>query len=299
MLNLILFLIGSIAVSSTSVEQTEIHATQSSSEAQTLFHYYLDELARDETLSHLEQHQKVEEFERLAQTLSPEVTSCLTSLLLQETRLRIVEMLHNAQLDSQERRVLLTDAENALHKVRDVETARQMLFFVAELKIHRQYVYEFGVALECPEKQLLRHDLCKLSTEQFESYARYFRGGKKENDKPTFLAAWEIHQCEEHHLESYRKKGCNIDHFSEEQLQNNMLETTADMLAATKQRGGGPLTDWLVNVFPNSDPHPRLLPFLEEGLKKAHALFSKDLPCWNADVEKSFKNLRNAENSSS
>ena len=185
----------------------------------------------------------------------------------------------------------------------NVETARQMLFFVAELKIHRQYVYEFGVALGAPAKQLLRHDLCKLSAEQFEAYVRYFRGGRLESDKAAFLAAWRIHQHEEHHLESYRKKKGYIDNFSDERLQNNMLEATADMLAATKQRGGGFLTDWLVNVFPKSNPHPRLIPFLRNGLKAAHEFYLestvhsdsdsifKDLPSWNSEVEEVFKKL--------
>ena len=52
-----------------------------------------------------------------------------------------------------------------------------------------------------------------------------------------------------------------------------MLEATADWLAATKQRGGGPLTDRLVNVLPKSKPHPRLIPFLRNGLKAAHELY--------------------------
>jgi hypothetical protein len=274
-------------------------------EAQSLFQYFLDELAQDAFITHEKQHEKVQEFKTLAESLSQEVASILTSLLLEETRVRIIDILRNAALDECEIEAHLTDNKEALLRVQnmDVETARQMLFFVAELKIHRQYIYEFGVALGCPEKQLLRHDLCKLSKEQFEAYVCYFRGGRQEIDKLAFLAAWEIHQHEEHHLESYSKEECHFDSFSEEQLRNNMLEATADMLAATKQRGGGPLTDWLVNVFPKSNPHPRLIPFLENGLRKAHVFYLestknsdsdsifKCLPCWNSEVEEVFSKL--------
>ena len=172
-------------------------------------------------------------------------------------------MLQNAGLDSSEIDGFLAGYEEAILRVQNmnVEIAREMLFFVAELKIHRQYVYDFGVALGCPEKQLLRHDLCKLDVEQFEGYARYFRGGRQDEDKLGYLAAWELHQYEEHHHQSYSKEGFNFDNFPEERLRDNMLETVADLLAANKQRGGGTLIDYLVNIFPKQNPHPRLLPF--------------------------------------
>jgi hypothetical protein len=184
-----------------------------------------------------------------------------------------------------------------------VEIARQMLFFVAELEIHRQYVYEFGTLLGCPTPQLLRHDLCKLGRDQFESYARYFRGGKQESDEQSYLAAWEFHQCEEHHHECYRKEGFSFVGFSEQRLKNNMLEVVADLLAATKQRGGMTLLHWLAHVFPQRNPHPRLIPFLEKALKNAHALYLeadkrpysdsifKGLPCWNSELEEVFRKL--------
>jgi hypothetical protein len=89
---------------------------------------------------------------------------------------------------------------------------------------------------------------------------------------------------------------------------NNMLETAADLLAANKQRGGGTLINYLVNIFPKQNPHPRLLPFLEDALRKAHAhhLDSEDnpnsefklfqgLPCWNHDVEEVFSILKEAK----
>ncbi len=274
------------------------------SEAHTLFQYFLQEVALDAHISREEQEAKIQEFKTVSRDLSPEVASVLTTLLLEETRTRIVDMLQNAALEESEIEAYLTSHDKAIQRVQnmDVETARQMLFFVAELKIHRQYVYEMGIALRAPAKQLLRHDLCKLSAEQFEAYVRYFRGGRLESDKAAFLAAWEIHQHEEHHYESYREKGY-IDNFSDERLQNNMLEATADWLAATKQRGGGPLPDRLVNVLPKAKPHPRLIPFLRNGLKAAHAFYLetatdpdsdsifKDLPCWNSEVEEVFKTL--------
>lgn len=273
-------------------------------EAQSLFQYFLREVELDTVISHEEQNQKVQEFKLLAESLSPEVASVLTRLLLEETRARILDILQHAGLSDLEIEAYLADNDQAILQVQNmnVETARQMLFFVAEFKIHRQYVYEFGVALGCPEKQLLRHDLCKLSTEQFEAYARFFRGGRQECDKPAMLAAWKIHQHEEHHLESYTKEECNLDNFSDERLRNNMLETTADMLAATKQRGGGPLDERLVKVLPKTNPPARLLPFLKNGLKKAHAFYLeslanpdadrlfKGLPCWNEELEELFEN---------
>jgi hypothetical protein len=276
-------------------------------QAQALFQYFLNEVELDAQLSREEQDAKIQEFKALNKGLSSEVASLLTTLLLEETQTRIIHMLQHAGLDEPEIHAHLADNAEAIQGVQnmDVETARQMLFFVAELKIHRQYVYEFGVALGAPPKQLLHHDLCKLSAEQFEGYVRYFRGGRLESDKAALLAAWAIHQQEEHHYESYRKKGY-IDHFSDERLQNNMLEATADWLAATKQRGGGPLTDRLVNVLPKTKPHPRLIPFLRNGLKAAHDFYLesmahpdsdslfKDLPCWNSEVEEVFKNLQDS-----
>lgn len=275
------------------------------SDAQAAFQHLLHEVERDTALTYEEQQEKLSEFKMFAEDLSPKVASCLTSLLIQETRLRIMDILQNAGLDDLEITTYLTDYEEALLRIKDlnVELARQLLFFVAELKIHRQLVYDFGIALGCPEKQLLRHDLCKLRIGQLEGYAHYFRGGRQEEDKLSYLAAWELHQYEEHHHESYSKEGFDFDHFSDERLRNNMMESVADLLAATKQRGGSTLIDWLVSVFPKKNPHPRLLPFLKEALIKAHAFYLesekkedassifKGLPCWNGAVEEIFRNL--------
>lgn len=289
------------------IEEASEDVSDPAGEAEAVFQFFLDELKEDESLSYEKQLKNVKFYEILADTFSsePEASSLLISLLQQETRLRIIDILQNAALDQSEIDTYLLDYEKAILKVQNmtIEIARQMLFFVAELKMHRQYVYDFGIALGCPVKQLLRHDLCKLSVKQFEGYARYFRGGRTEEDKIAYLAAWGLHQHEEHHHESYSKEGFDFDAFSEERLRNNMLESVADLLAATKQRGGSTLIDWLVNVFPKKDPHPRLLPFLEEALIKAHVLYLKSeenqdkesifygLPCWNDDVAQAFSHL--------
>lgn len=287
--------------------QTKVYFSLVECEAQSAFQYFLDEVELDATLTYEEQHDKIQEFKNFADQLSPEAASYLTILLIEETRSRIIEMLQNAELDHSEINGFLAGYEEAILRVQNmnVEIAREMLFFVAELKIHRQYVYDFGTALGCPEKQLLRHDLCKLDVEQFEGYARYFRGGRIDDDKIAYLAAWEIHQLEEHHHESYSKKGFDFDSFPKERLRNNMLESVADLLASTKQRGGGTLIDWLVNDYPKKHPHPRLLPFFEDALKKAHAMYLdseqnpdskfklfQGLPCWNDDVEAVIRIMR-------
>lgn len=276
-------------------------------EAYDALQYFLDEVERDAALTHEEQDAKIQEFKIFADQLSPEVAQYLMQLLIEEIRLRIIEILQHAGFDSVEMQAYLTGYEEAIFRVHhmNVEIAREMLFFVAELKIHRQYVYDFGVALGCPEKQLLRHDLCKLEPEQFEGYVRYFRGGRQDADKSGYMAAWGLHQHEEHHHQSYSKEGFNFDNFSEERLKNNMLETVADLLAATKQRGGGTLLEYLVNIFPKQHPHPRLLLLIEETLKKAHAYYQESeenpdseyklfqgLPCWNQDVEEVFAKLK-------
>jgi hypothetical protein len=280
------------------------------SQAQAAFQYFLDEVEKDATLTHEEQHDKIQEFKIFADNLSPEVATHLTSLLIEEMRSRIIDILQNAGLDSSEIDGFVAGYEEAILRVQniDVEIAREMLFFVAELKIHRQYVYDFGIALGCPAKQLLRHDLCKLDVEQFEGYARYFRGGRQEEDKLGYLAAWALHQYEEHHHQSYSKEGFNFEGFSEERIRDNMLETVADLLAANKQRGGGTLINYLVNIFPKQNPHQRLLPYLEDALKKAHAFhldseenpnsefkLFQGLPCWNHDVEDVFTKLKEAQ----
>jgi hypothetical protein len=274
-------------------------------EAQAAFRYFLDEVERDTFLTREEQDAKVQEFKKYANQLSLEATSHLRSLLVEETRSRILDMLQNAELDSSEIDALLASNEAVIRGMdeMDVEFAREMLFFVAELKIHRQYIYEIGVALGAPPKQLLHHDLCKLEAGQFEGYVRYFRGGREEADKLAYLAAWELHQHEEHHDEAYSKEGFDFSNFSEERLRNNMLELVADQVAANKQRGGSPLIDRLVNIFPKKQIHPRLLPYIEEGLKKAHAFYleSEDhseyslfrgIPCWNSDIEEIFNKLK-------
>lgn len=265
------------------------------SEAQAAFQYFVEEVKLDETLTHVEQHEKIQEFRNFSVGLSPQVASDLTGLLLQETRTRIIEMLENANVDQEEKNAYLTDYEKVIQNVQTVETARQMLFFVAELKIHRQYVHDFGLALGCPKGQLLRHDLCKLNVDQFEGYARYYRGGRQKEDRPACLAAWEHHQYEEHHLESYSKAGFDFDGFPKERLRNNMLETVADWLAASKQRGGGTVTEYLVHSFPKKHYDPRLLPYLEEALVKAYSL---GFPCWNSDVERIFRDLAQFPNDS-
>jgi hypothetical protein len=290
--------------------QIEIPSTSEESEAQAALQYFLYEVELDAILTHEEQHDKIQEFKIFADNLSPKVASLLTGLLIEETGLRILDMLQNAALDSSEIDAYLAGYEEAIQRLQNmtVEIAREMLFFVAELKIHRQYVYDFGVALGCPAKQLLRHDLSKLEVGQFEGYARYFRGGRQEEDKSGYLAAWALHQYEEHHHQSYSKEGFNFDNFSEERLCNNMLETVSDLLAATKQRGGGTLIHYLVNIFPKQNPHQRLLPFLEVGLRKAHAFYLdseqnphseyklfQGLPAWNRDVEQVFSKLKEAK----
>lgn len=290
--------------------QTDDSFSSLESQAQVAFQYFLDEVEQDAILSHEEQHNKIQEFKIFADSLSPEVATYLTSLLIEETQGAIIDMLQTAALDSIEIDAYLAGYENAVLNVHNMilEIAREMLFFVAELKIHRQYVYDFGVALGCREKQLLRHDLCKLDVEQFEGYARYFRGGRQDKDKLGYLAAWELHQFEEHHHQSYSKEGFNFDNFSEERLRNNMLEMVADLLAANKQRGGGTLINYLVNILPKHNPHQRLLPYLEDALRKAHALhldseenpdsefkLFQGLPCWNNEVEEVFIKLKEAK----
>jgi hypothetical protein len=275
-------------------------------EALAAFSYLLDEVEKDEALTLEEQQEKVLEFRAFAATLSPEGADYLTLLLLDQTRVRIVEMLQDAGLEPSEIEAHIAGYEEAIANVEnmDVEIAREMLFFVAELKIHRHYIYAFGTALGCPEKQLLRHDLCKLDADQFEGYARYFRGGRREEDKPRYLAAWALHQYEEHHHQSYSKPGFDFSTFSEERIRNNMFETVTDLLAASKQRGGATLIEYLTQIFPNQNPHPRLLPYLEEALKKAHGFYLdseenpdspyklfQGLPCWNSEVEKVFSDL--------
>lgn len=175
--------------------QKKVFLSSAENEAQAAFQYFLDEVELDPRLTFEEQHDKIQEFKRFADTLSSEAASYLTNLLIEETRSRIIDMLQNAGLDNSEVEGFLVGYEEAILRVQNmnVEIAREMLFFVAELKIHRQYVYDFGVALGCPEKQLLRHDLCKLDVEQFEGYARYFRGGRQDEDKLAYLAAWAIH----------------------------------------------------------------------------------------------------------
>jgi hypothetical protein len=299
-----------VAGNHNAIFQTEISFSSVESEAQAAFQYFLDEVEQDAILTHEEQHGKIQEFKIFADNLSPKAASYLTNLLIDETRSRIIDMLQDAGLDNSEVDGYLTGYEEAILRVQNmnVEIAREMLFFVAELKIHRQYVYDFGVALGCPAKQLLRHDLCKLDVEQFEGYARYFRGGRQDEDKLGYLAAWGLHQYEEHHHQSYSKEGFSFDNFSEERLRNNMLETAADLLAANKQRGGGTLINYLVNIFPKQNPHPRLLPFLEDALRKAHAFhldseenpdsefkLFQGLPCWNHDVEEVFSILKEAK----
>lgn len=281
-----------------------VNATSSiESEAQSSFAYFLDEVEKDDTLTHEEQEGKIQEFKQFSETLSPEVANRLTSLLIEETRFRITDMLQNARLDESEMQTFLDGYDEAIRRVHDmnVEIAREMLFFVAELKIHRQHVYDFGVLLGAPPEQLLRHDLCKLDPDQFEGYVRYFRGGKQDEDKPAYLAAWELHQHEEHHYQSYSKEGFSFEGFSEADLRNNMFESVADWLSSTKQRGGGTLLDYLVNILSKQKPHHRLLPYMEEALKIAHVyyldseenpnsdyLLFQGLPCWNEDVEEAF-----------
>lgn len=272
-------------------------------EARIAFQYLLDEVALDAALSNEEQQAKVKDFEIFAGEVSSEAAPQLMKLILEETRARILNILQNAAMDDSEVNARLADWESAILGVQNmtVEIARQMLFFVAELNIHRQYVYEYGVALGCPAKQLLRHDLSKLSAEQFEGYARYFRGGKKEIDRPRYLAAWGFHQYEEHHHESYQKEEFSFVGFTDERIRNNMFESVADLLAAAKQRGGHSTIDWLVNVFPKHKPHYRLIPFFQEALIKAHALYLeaeknpdlnsifKGFPSWNEEIEEILK----------
>ena len=103
-------------------------------QAQALFQYFLNEVELDAQISREEQDEKIQEFKTLSRDLSPEVASVLTPLLLEETRTRIIDILQNAGLEESEIKAYLADHDKAIQKVQnmDVETARQMLFFVAE-----------------------------------------------------------------------------------------------------------------------------------------------------------------------
>lgn len=312
MKNLLICLIVNISfATSVAAAQNTNFSTESflctvENEAQDAFQYFLYEVEHDAILTLEEQQDKVAEFQLFAASLSPKVASRVTSLLIQETRSRILEILQNAAIEQDEIETYLSDYEEIvqIERNKNVEFVRQMLFFVAELKIHRQYVHDFGVALGCSSKQLLHHDLCKLSLEQFEGYARFFRGGRKEEDKAGYQASWARHQHEEHHLESYTKEGVNFDSFSDDRLRNNMRESVADWLAASKQRGHGTVIYYLVNIFPKKNFHLGLIPYLEEALITAHGLYlqSKEnpnsifngFPCWNSDVEAAFNQLKTA-----
>lgn len=276
-------------------------------QARINFQWLLNEAAQDHLISKAEQQKKVEEFQIFASQVSPKVAPLLTQLLLQETHDRVSQILDSASLTWDERNAHLSSYEKGIRNVKEmnVEVARQMLFFVTELTIHRQHIYQFGIALGCPADQLLRHDLSKLSAEQFEGYARYFKGGRKEADKAGFQKAWGHHQYEEHHLARYKKEGFGPENLSDERLRNNMRETAADYLASTLERSdNSTLVDWLVTSFPKSKPHPRLLPFLAEALQDAHALYLtaeqtgddtsifKGLPCWSDEVAEIFQKLQ-------
>lgn len=276
-------------------------------EALAAYVYYLHEASHEHLLSKEEREIKLQEFEALAEGLSPATKPVLIDLLLTDTYYRVLDIFKNAGLNDTEINDRLANFENAIQNTTEmsVEIARQMLFFVTELVIHRHYVYEFGIALGCPKEQLLLHDLSKLTIEQFEGYARYIKGGKKESDKAGFLKAWEYHQLEEHHLERYEKEGYSPEEISGERLMHSMRETVADLLAATKERGdpNKSLIDWLLTALPKKKLHTRLLPFLRDALIAAHALYEeaeknpdsqsifKGFPCWNEQVAAEFKQL--------
>ncbi|HSW72536.1 MAG TPA: hypothetical protein VLG44_03910 [Chlamydiales bacterium] len=137
---------STITTELTSSQQTSTRTIaaliQKPDQAQALFHYFLNEIELDAQISREEQDAKIQEFKTLTKDLSPEVASVLTTLLLEETRTRIIDILQNAGLEEPEIKAYLADNDQAVQRVQnmDVETARQMLFFVAELKIHRQYV---------------------------------------------------------------------------------------------------------------------------------------------------------------
>jgi hypothetical protein len=97
--------------------QTEVSFSAAESEAQAAFQYFLDALEQDAILTHEEQHDKIQEFKIFANNLSPKVASCLTSLLIEEIRSRIIEMLQNAALDSLEIDAYLAGYEEAILRV--------------------------------------------------------------------------------------------------------------------------------------------------------------------------------------
>jgi hypothetical protein len=71
-------------------------------EAQALFQYFLDEVELDAQISCREQDEKIQEFKKLSRSLSPEIALALTTLLLEETRIRIIDILQNACLEESE-----------------------------------------------------------------------------------------------------------------------------------------------------------------------------------------------------
>src|ERR1700722_13024103 len=110
--------------------------------ARIALQYLLDEVALDPMLSKEKQLEKIQEFQKFSAELSPEVSSLLISLLLEKTHSCVMSLLQNAGLDDLEVNARLADYENAILRAQNmtVEIARQMLFFVADMEITRQYV---------------------------------------------------------------------------------------------------------------------------------------------------------------
>jgi hypothetical protein len=146
-------------------------------------------------------------------------------------------------------------------------------YFVS-LCSHIGYVQEAGRKLGIPNEQLERHDLSKLTVEEFPHYARQFHGDK--GDPDGFARCWlhHIHHNPHHwnhwlFADGYTPKGSTVEKGVVEMPQHFAIEMIADWMGASRAyTGSWDMKDWLIKNMPTIKVHSKTAAYLRQELDK-------------------------------
>lgn len=123
-------------------------------------------------------------------------------------------------------------------KIQTIKASIQNLLYIAH---HKYYVYLEGRKLQLPRKQLLLHDISKLSSKEFSAYRnRFFLPENKSKSDNEFELAWQHHLSKNPHHWQYWLRRVNGETQPQEMPENYAKEMLSDWLAMSRKFNNSP-----------------------------------------------------------
>ena len=169
------------------------------------------------------------------------------------------------------------------------------LNYLWSLMQHKWYVFQAGLLIGVPVWRLIVHDWQKFTLSEFPKYARYFFGGKRDEDKEDFMYAWLHHVHHGRHHWEYWRLNPNYNFATAVNGNLPMPETyvremVADWMGASKTyTGSWNMSAWLSNNGWRMDPnmHEDTVAIVHKVLIELGYFFTDNAPwicTWNDGV---------------